>query len=126
MVKINPNISIFVQLANYIRMDIFSFKRIPGSKLESIREMASLLEVNPNTMKRVYQELENEGLIYTNGNLGTFVTNDKEFILVQRQLFIKDKLQELTEIMSLCGMKEDEVENLIKANINNRREINHG
>lgn len=117
MIKINPNISIFIQLANHIRMDIYSFKRRPGSKLESIRDMATLLEVNPNTIKRVYQELEDEGLIYTNGNLGTFVTEDENLIVSKRNLFIYERLNEVKEVLSLCGIKEEDINKLINPSI---------
>jgi len=107
MYKINPNVSIFFQLAEFIKMEIFSFKRKPGSKLESIRNMALILEVNPNTIKRVYQELENEGLIFTDGNLGTYVVNDEDFIKKKRDLYIKQKFQEFYDILKTCHVEKD-------------------
>ena len=119
MIKINPNVSIFIQLANYIRMDIYSFKRLPGSKLESIRDMATLLEVNPNTIKRVYQELESEGLIYTDGNLGTYVIDDKDLITAKRKLFIYERFKEFKDLLTQCGITEAEINMLIKGEINN-------
>ena len=117
MIKINPNISIFIQLANYIRMDIYSFKRMPGSKLESIRDMASLLEVNPNTIKRVYQDLESEGLIYTDGNLGTFVVDDRDLIITKRNLFIYERFKEFKGLLKQCGITEEELNNLVKKEV---------
>jgi DNA-binding transcriptional regulator YhcF (GntR family) len=117
MIKINPNISIFIQLANSIRMDIYSSKRIPGSKLESIRDMATLFEVNPNTIKRVYQELENEGLIYTDGNLGTYVIDDKGLIVYKRKIFIYEKFKEFKSLLRECGITEEELNSLIKKEV---------
>lgn len=112
MLKINPNVSIFIQLADFIRMDIFASKLNPGDKLASIRDMATMLEVNPNTIKRVYQELENEGLIYTNGNLGTYVIENKELIFAKRKQFIAEKFKEYKEMLTQCGINEDEMTNL--------------
>lgn len=113
MLKINPNISIFIQLADFIRMDIFAFKLKPGDKLASIRDMATMLEVNPNTIKRVYQELENEGLIYTNGNLGTYVIENQGLIIAKRNQFITEKFKEFKELLTQCGIDEEEMTNII-------------
>jgi GntR family transcriptional regulator len=45
----------------------------PGDSLPSIREMASTLLLNPNTVARAYRELEQEGLITTRKGKGCFV-----------------------------------------------------
>ena len=44
-------------------------------KLPSVRELASDLGVNPNTVLKAYQELENDGYIYTLNKKGNFVSN---------------------------------------------------
>lgn len=45
----------------------------PGDSLPSIREMASILLLNPNTVARAYRELEQEGLVATRKGKGCFV-----------------------------------------------------
>lgn len=114
MFKIDPTISIYVQIADQIRLEIFSKRISPGSKLSSIRERALQFEVNPNTMQRVYQELEEEGLIYSNGNIGTFVVDDENFINHKRDLFINKKLQGFIHILHECHLCEDYLEQLLK------------
>jgi len=91
MLNIDPNISIFVQLADYLRLQIFSGTLKPGEKLLSIREMAIELEVNPNTIKRVYQELIDDYLINTHGTLGNFVSEDLELIENKKKLYLINK-----------------------------------
>jgi DNA-binding transcriptional regulator YhcF (GntR family) len=88
MLKINPNISIFVQLAEYLRIEIFSNALKPGDKILSIREMAIELEVNPNTIKRVYQELLDDGLICTHGTLGNYVSDDVNLIENKKRIYL--------------------------------------
>ena len=44
-----------------------------GERIPSVREMASRLAINPNTIKKAYQKLEAEGYIYTVEGEGTFV-----------------------------------------------------
>lgn len=43
-------------------------------KLPSVRELASSLAINPNTIQRAYRELEAEGYIYTRPGSGSFVS----------------------------------------------------
>ena len=107
MLKINPNISIFIQLADHIRIEIFSKLRKPGSQLESIRDMAIELEVNPNTIKRVYQELISEELIYTNGTLGNFVTENEELIEMKKMIFLEEKTKDYLDIIKSCNENEE-------------------
>lgn len=102
MLKINPNISIYVQLADYLRIAIFSCQRKPGEKIESIRDMAIELEVNPNTIKRVYQELIDEGLLVTQGTLGNYVTKDEVLIEVRKYNYLREKTRHYLEILSSC------------------------
>ena len=44
-----------------------------GEQLPSVRELATQLAINPNTIARAYRELESEGYIYTVSGRGCFV-----------------------------------------------------
>lgn len=112
--KIDPNISVFVQLADHLRKEIYAGKRPPGSRMESIREMALLLEVNPNTIKRVYQELEEEGLIETPGTAGSFVTSNHDLIHRSRESFLQNKADEIAKIFDLLDVHEEEWIRILK------------
>ena len=46
----------------------------PNEKIQSVRELASTLAINPNTIQRAYRELEAEGLIYSAQGRGSFVS----------------------------------------------------
>jgi GntR family transcriptional regulator len=109
MLKINPNISIYVQLAEYLRIEIFSGGLHPGDKIRSIREMAVELEVNPNTIKRVYQELIDDGLIFTNGTLGNYVTGDIIWIQQQKQRYILQKTKEYTNLLDTLDVNIEDI-----------------
>lgn len=122
MLKINPNISIYVQLAEYLRIEIFSGALKPGDKIRSIREMAVELEVNPNTIKRVYQELIDDGLIFTNGTLGNYVTEDKTWIQQQKQRYILQKTKEYTNLLDTL---EVNIEDLIDRSKGDKHGTHH-
>lgn len=49
-----------------------------NEKLPSVRELASSLAINPNTIQRAYRELETEGYIYTVPGKGSFVSEVKD------------------------------------------------
>lgn len=55
-----------------------SFKKIlkAEDKLPSVREMASMLSVNPNTVSKAYQELERQKITHTVRGRGTFLSED--------------------------------------------------
>lgn len=58
-----------------------SLKRIlkPDDKLPSVRDMASMLSVNPNTVSKAYQELERQKITNTVRGRGTFISSDMDF-----------------------------------------------
>ena len=66
---------IYMQLMDYIKLGIISGQYPAGSKLPSVRELASIAAVNPNTMQKALAELESTGLIYSNRTSGRFVTD---------------------------------------------------
>ena len=51
-----------------------------GSRLPSVRELANQAQVNPNTMQKALQDLEEQQLIFTERTNGKFVTEDKKLI----------------------------------------------
>ena len=63
---------IYTQIADNIRAQIASGILQPGDKLPSVREMATQLSINPNTIQRAYRELEQTGCIQTIPGKGCF------------------------------------------------------
>ena len=59
---------------------IVSGQYTAGSRLPSVRELASQAQVNPNTMQKALQELEDQQLIFTERTNGKFVTEDQKLI----------------------------------------------
>ena len=49
-----------------------------GDKIPSVRDLASSLAINPNTIQKAYKELENEGYIYSQKAKGNFVSPKTE------------------------------------------------
>ena len=70
------DLPIYTQLVDRIKQDIVSGVLPPGEKLNSVRDLAAEAGVNPNTMQRALQELERDGLLYTQRTSGRYVTDD--------------------------------------------------
>ena len=64
---------IYAQIADNFRMQIRTGVLVSGDKLPSVRELASELAINPNTIQRAYRELEVEGFIASVSGKGSFV-----------------------------------------------------
>ena len=65
--------AIYTQIADSFRTQIRAGILAEGDKLPSVRELASELTINPNTIQRAYRELETEGWIASVSGKGSFV-----------------------------------------------------
>ncbi|QSQ08183.1 HTH-type transcriptional repressor YtrA [Koleobacter methoxysyntrophicus] len=67
-------VPIYIQIKQQIKKAAAGGVFKPGEKLPSVRELARELTVNPNTVSKAYQELENEGVIIKERGIGMFVS----------------------------------------------------
>ena len=85
----------YQQIKDNIRHLVVSKAINENEKLPSVREMASNLAINPNTIQRAYHELENEGYIYTLPGKGTFVSDINQTKVGGRQMELLKKFDEI-------------------------------
>ena len=78
--EFDNNTPIYIQLVAQLRMHIISGRLTAGERIPSVRELAMLTKVNPNTMQKALSELESMGLIHTERTNGKFVTEDMALI----------------------------------------------
>lgn len=100
---------IYIQLVEQLKIYIISNKLEPGSKIPSVRDLAITSKVNPNTVQKALQELENEALIYTERTNGKFVTNDVDLIQELKNKLVKDKIDVLINEMKQIGITKAEL-----------------
>ena len=70
----HSGVPIYVQLKDQVKKAVASGQLKPGEQMPSVRELALTLTINPNTVAKVYQELEREGIMQTSRGLGTFIS----------------------------------------------------
>lgn len=100
---------IYLQLVQRICRQIVNQERAAGDKLPSVREMAIQFGVNPNTIQRVYSELERLTVVETKRGQGTFVTESQSRLQQLRSELMKDHITSFLRDMTEMGFSPDEI-----------------
>lgn len=90
----NQTQAIYLQIAEYVCDKVQSGAWLQDEKIPSVRELAVQLAVNPNTIMRSYEYLQQQGIIYTKRGLGYFIDPGAKNIIVKtrKEHFIKEEL----------------------------------
>ncbi|GAA0182176.1 GntR family transcriptional regulator [Clostridium sediminicola] len=110
------NTPIYIQIMNLIKNEIINEKINCGEQLPSIRDISVKYMVNPNTMQKVFKELEREGIVFTKRGTGTFVTENYSIVKTLKENIANEIMDSFLESMKDLGFDHEEI---IK-NINNR------
>ena len=95
---------IYLQLVEQLRVAIVSGAYAAGSRLPSVRELAVMAKVNPNTMQKALTELESDRLIFTERTNGKYVTNDQRLLDKIKTELASDLVQKYTNDMAKIGI----------------------
>ncbi|NRF92908.1 GntR family transcriptional regulator [Paenibacillus frigoriresistens] len=109
MEEFNASKPIYLQLADRINRQIVSKELKAGEKLPSVREMGIKYSVNPNTIQRTYSELEREGILETKRGQGTFVTEQEDRLVQQRENLKNEQILSFVQIMQEMGFSSYEI-----------------
>lgn len=105
---------IYSQIIEYIKLTIVSGKLTPGEKLLSVRELAAVAGVNPNTMQKALSELESTGLVHSNRTSGRFVCEDPLLIQKAKNELARENISLFLSNMEKIGIKKEESIELLK------------
>ena len=108
------DLPIYSQLVEQIKLRIVSGNLLPGVRLASVRDMAAEAGVNPNTMQRALQELEREGMVYSQRTAGRFVTEDMRVIEHAKKRFADEQIRSFLEAMRKLGYSREEILTLLE------------
>ncbi len=112
--KFRSDLPIYSQLVEQIKLGIVSAKLLPGERLMSVRDMATEAGVNPNTMQRALQELERDGMVYSQRTAGRFVTENMQVIEREKKKFAEEQIRSFLEAMKKLGYQWEEILALLK------------
>ena len=105
---------IYEQITNNLRRLIASGGIAPGERLPSVRELATRLTINPNTIQRAYRQLEQEGYIVSLPGKGCFAVHTYRAQDDARRLSLEHQLKELLQELRAMGVSEEDIQALCR------------
>ncbi|TVR26857.1 MAG: GntR family transcriptional regulator [Balneolaceae bacterium] len=105
---------IYMQITDHFCDQILKKRWNPEERIPSVREIAVMMEVNPNTAMRAFHYLQEEEILYNQRGVGYFVAEDaftkvKE---LKRKEFIENRLPGFFRDMEILGFTCSELEKL--------------
>ena len=117
---------LYQQIVDGLKREISEGRLPPGTALPSFRALAADLLVSVITVKRAYEDLERDGIIYRRQGLGTFVAEaardrSREVKRQRAETLLRDAIREATE----AGLRPEEILRLLKSLIRNEGATRH-
>ena len=105
--------AIYLQIGDYVCEQILLDKWKEGDRIPSVRELGVALEVNPNTVMRTYDFLQDREIIFNKRGIGYFVSDEarNKIIRYRKNRFLEQDVPALFKDMKLLGMTIKELEN---------------
>ncbi len=100
---------IVTTIENYVALGILK----PKEQIPSIRELASNLGINPNTVKKAYDILETKKIINTISTKGTFISDKTNEVLETKKIEEIKKLNKQIDTLLNLGITNQEIKNII-------------
>lgn len=122
--KFDPERPIYMQIVDLIKKKIARNEILPMNKLPSQRELAVLMNVNPNTVQRAYKELEDKKIVVTLRGQGTFVSDNPALVKKLKNELANKALDDFFIEMKSLGFSNTEISHLISKFLTERIDDN--
>ncbi len=116
-IDFNNTQTIYMQIVDWVFEQILTSAWKPGDKAKSVRELAVMFEVNPNTVMRSYDYLQNNGIFLNKRGIGFFVTDDavEKIKFLRKREFMEEEVPVFIKNVKLLDIDVNEIINLLKA-----------
>ena len=103
--------AIYLQIVEYVCEQILLKQWLPGNKIISIRDLAVAMEVNPNTVQRAYDFLQQREIITNKRGVGYFVDENamEKVVVFRKEQFIENELALFFRNMYLLNISTEEI-----------------
>lgn len=106
---------IYEQIVEQLKALVAKGAMKAGDRVPSVRELSSMLLINPNTVSKAYQELERQGVIQTIRGKGTFVSsNEAPRMAAERLEALQREIRRLAVEAKSLGLSEQQWEERIR------------
>lgn len=122
--EFNDTQAIYLQIADHFCENILLRQWKSGDRIPSVREMAVNIEVNPNTVMRTYNYLQDQGIIYNKRGIGYFVADDglDKTRDLRKAEFVSQRLPRFFKEMSLLNLSLEDVSQLYRQYLENHND----
>ena len=117
-VSFNKRDPIYLQVVQDFKQKIASGELEPGQEDPSRRELASKLKINPNTVQRAYKEMEDQHLLYTEGNSPSRITENQSVLIAVRKTLIQKTVDDFISNIESAKLPPEEVTGMIREKLN--------
>lgn len=109
--------AIYMQIADLILDNILAQNLQAGTRMQSVREMAASVQVNPNTVMRTFNYLQDQGIIFNKRGVGYFVADDamEKSKELKKDDFVLQYLPQVFKMMDLLGLDFKDLKKLYEA-----------
>jgi DNA-binding transcriptional regulator YhcF (GntR family) len=109
--EFRDNKAIYLQIAEFICERILLKQWSIGDKIPSVRELAVQLEVNPNTVARTVEFLQQKDIIFTKRGMGYFVSDEavEKVMAFKKDDFLQNDLPLFFKNIQLLGIDFEEL-----------------
>ena len=118
--------AIFIQIAEWVCEQVLLGKWKSGEKITSIRDLAMDMEVNPNTVQRAYDILQQREIITNKRGLGIYIETDatERILAFKREQFMDNELPVFLRNIYLLKIDLNEIgkqyDKFVRANFKNK------
>ena len=113
-IVLNNRDPIYLQVVTYFKQQIATGQLSEGQEIPSRRELAVMLNINPNTVQKAYKEMEDQRLIMTERNFPSKITNDQSILQNVRKELIHDATAQYIKAMKQIAIPVEEVIEVVK------------
>lgn len=113
--KLDKSKPLCPQIGEQLCLRIATGEFRPGERLLSVRDVALAAGVNPNTVQRSFESLEQEEILYSVRGSGWYVAEDISRARAALQRMWEEKTAAYIEEMTALGMPLDEVKTFVAA-----------
>lgn len=113
-VDVKAAVPVYEQIKRTLKFAVLSGHLQDGDKLMSLRELSMKLQINPNTIIKVYTQLESEGYIYSRPGAGYFVKLDKEKVKKGKYELLEKETHEYISKVTELGFSIDDITAVIE------------
>ncbi len=111
--KLNKIENVYEQIIRHVKREILAGRLADGDRLESRRDTAMILSVNPNTVQKAYKLLEDEGILTTDKNARSCISIDENALERLRRDEVEALVDRFVGECVQMGLNMDQVSKLL-------------